>query len=81
MYGKGQKANDEWLMAKDERDLRDAWWERGTGFGITYDDWHLKLRLDHILVSKHFIIQRVEVPRYGLSDHYPVVGDVVLLAD
>ena len=62
-------------------ELRDAWWERGTGFGITYDDWHLKLRLDHILVSKHFDIQRVEVPRYGLSDHYPVVGDVVLLAD
>lgn len=81
MYGKGQKANDEWLMVKEERDLRDAWWERGTGFGITYDDWHLKLRLDHILVSKHFDIQRVEVPRYGLSDHYPEVGDVVLLAD
>lgn len=89
MYGKGQKANDEMLMPKGEApkakdisyDLRDAWWERGTGFGITYDDWHLKLRLDHILVSKHFDIQRVEVPRYGLSDHYPVVGDVVLLAD
>lgn len=69
------------LNAIQGDDLKDAWWERGNGFGITYDEWHLKLRLDHILVSNQLDVQRVEVPKYGLSDHYPVVGDVVLRVD
>lgn len=83
MYGKGQKANDEWLMAKGEPqkakdksyELRDAWWERGTGSGITYDEWHLKLRLDHILYDSHFDCIDIVVPKYQLSDHYPIVAD------
>lgn len=64
------------LAAVGREELRDAWWERGNRFGITYDEWHLKLRLDHILVSRHFGVQRVVVPRHGLSDHYPVVVDM-----
>lgn len=56
-------------------ELRDAWWERGTGFGITYDEWHLKLRLDHILYDSHFDCIDIVVPKYQLSDHYPIVAD------
>lgn len=56
-------------------DLSDAWWERGNGFGFTYDEWHLKLRLDHILYDSHFDCIDIVVPKYQLSDHYPIVAD------
>jgi len=61
---------------KPQEELYDAWWERGNGLGFTYDAWRLKLRLDHILVSKHFEVESVNVPHYGLSDHYPLVADI-----
>ena len=58
---------------------KDAWWEGGFGFGITYDDWHLKLRLDHILYSHHFRLENVYVVKSKFSDHRPLVADFTLL--
>lgn len=55
--------------------LKDAWWEGGFGFGKTYDAWHLRLRLDHILYSPHFELQGVHVEKSELSDHYPLIAD------
>ena len=54
---------------------KDAWWEGGFGFGITYDAWHLKLRLDHILYSHHFELQKVYVEKTNFSDHRPLLSD------
>ena len=58
---------------------KDAWWERGNGFGITYDGWHLKLRLDHILYSHHFKLENVYVEKSKFSDHRPLIADFTLL--
>lgn len=58
-------------------DLQDAWWNGGCGFGWTYDAYHLKLRLDHVLYSKDFELVNVSVPHVKFSDHYPVVADFV----
>ena len=58
---------------------KDAWWEGGFGFGITYDEWHLKLRIDHILYSHHFKLENVYVEKSKFSDHRPLVADFTLL--
>lgn len=58
---------------------KDAWWEGGFGLGITYDGWHLKLRLDHILYSHHFKLENVYVEKSKFSDHRPLVADFTLL--
>ena len=57
---------------------KDAWWEGGNGFGITYDGWHLKLRLDHILYSHHFKLENVYVEKSKFSDHRPLIADFTL---
>ena len=53
----------------------DAWWRRGVGYGATFDAWHLKLRIDHILYDHHFEIQNVSVGQSGFSDHKSLVAD------
>ena len=58
---------------------KDAWWEGGFGFGITYDDWHLKLRLDHILYSHHFRLENVNVEKSKYSDHRPLIADFQII--
>lgn len=64
---------------EEHRDrLRDVWWECGQGFGFTFVDQHLWLRLDHILYSKEFKPKGVSVPRVPFSDHRPLVADFEL---
>lgn len=59
--------------------LSDAWWEGGQGFGFTYVDQHLYLRLDHILYSRDFLLQAVSVPDVPpFSDHLPLIADFLL---
>lgn len=57
---------------------KDAWWEGGLGFGVSYDEWHLKLRLDHILYSKHFQQYKIKVNKNPFSDHFPLIADFIL---
>ena len=59
-------------------DLKNVWWERGMGYGMTYDKYHLKLRIDHVLFSKEFEPVSVDVPHLRFSDHYPIVADMKL---
>lgn len=59
------------LMGKD---LKDAWWEGGNGFGWTYFGWHLRLRLDHILFSDELELVDVKVIDTDLSDHKPLMA-------
>ena len=59
-------------------DLADAWWNSGNGFGITYDAWHLKLRIDHVLYdNKYFIPLNSHVVDTDISDHKPLVTMVI----
>lgn len=54
--------------------LRDSWWEGGNGFGTTYHDGWLRLRIDHILHSDKLKLQSIKVIDTNLSDHNPVVA-------
>lgn len=59
-------------------DFKDAWWEGGNGFGFTYNGWHLRLRLDHILYSDNFELCGVKVIESDTSDHRALVADLRL---
>lgn len=59
-------------------DLTDAWLARGNGFGFTYDGWHLRLRLDHILYSPGLTPRNVIVLDTCLSDHRALIADFAL---
>lgn len=58
--------------------LKNVWWERGLGFGNTYDRFHLKIRIDHIFISNEIKAVHVDVPHLYFSDHYPIVSDLML---
>lgn len=66
------------LMGEGDNALKDAWWEGGNGFGFTYQGWHLRLRLDHILYSDGLELQNVKVIDSDLSDHRPLVADFLI---
>lgn len=59
-------------------DLTDAWLAHGNGFGITYDGWHLRLRLDHVLFSPGLDPRNIFVLDTGLSDHRALIADFAL---
>ena len=53
--------------------LKDAWWEGGSGFGVTYHAYNIFLRLDHVLYSRHFNLHHIQVlDQAKWSDHYPL---------
>lgn len=54
--------------------LRDSWWEGGNGYGCTYHNGWLRLRIDHILHSDKLELQNIKVIDTHLSDHNPVVA-------
>ena len=54
--------------------LKDSWWEGGNGYGCTYHNGWLRLRIDHILHSKELRLESVKVIETDLSDHNPVVA-------
>ena len=54
--------------------LKNAWWEGGNGYGCTFHDCWMRLRIDHILYSKELKLERVKVIDTDLSDHNPVVA-------
>lgn len=59
-------------------DLKDAWVERGNGWGNTFHDHFFLFRIDYILHSSS--IQCVEVNRdkVNYSDHYPLWAKLVI---
>lgn len=55
--------------------LKDAWWEKGSGFGFTYNQGLLHFRLDHILVSNNIDVMNVMTDsRPDYSDHIPLIA-------
>ena len=69
------------VMALMGDDLKNVWWERGFGYGMTYNKYHLKIRIDHILMSKEIEAVSVDVPHLRFSDHYPIVADLKFCDD
>ena len=52
--------------------LKDAWWQKGRGFGFTLATKGMRWRLDHILYSEGIKIDLMKVVRSKLSDHRPI---------
>lgn len=58
-----------------EAGLKDAWWKGGVGYGSTFHEGWLRLRLDHILYQDNKLdLQYVKVIDSSLSDHYAIVA-------
>lgn len=54
--------------------LKDSWWEGGNGYGCTYHEGWLRLRIDHILHSEGVELQNIKIIDTNLSDHNPIVA-------
>lgn len=58
-----------------EAGLKDAWWKGGFGYGSTFHDRWLRLRLDHILYQDNKLdLEYVKVIDSNLSDHNALVA-------
>jgi len=56
--------------------IKDAWWNRGFGFGFTYHGYGLKFRLDHVLYTPTKIeLVNINIPNLFFSDHNAIVCD------
>lgn len=59
--------------------LADAWWKGGFGYGTTYHDHGLRLRLDHILYDEdRLTLTDVKVIDTDASDHNALVGGFMI---
>ena len=65
------------LRRLESAGLNDAWWKGGLGYGSTYSEDLLKLRIDHILYDKKKLkLQFVDaIGYYKYSDHIAVLAD------
>lgn len=58
--------------------LKNAFRERGVGFGRTYNGNFPNYQIDYIMTSPQFDVLNYQVIEKKLSDHYPVRSDLVL---
>lgn len=56
--------------------LKDAFLEKGFGFGRTYDSLSPTLRIDVLLTSPSIETKQYYCPRLHLSDHLPIITDI-----
>ena len=55
--------------------MKNAWWEGGFGYGATYHEGWLKLRIDHIYYNDKLSLKGVNVVNTDLSDHNILIAD------
>ncbi|MGV3763221.1 endonuclease/exonuclease/phosphatase family protein [Parapedobacter sp.] len=58
--------------------LRNAFREKGRGWGVTYNGDFPNFQIDYILASKAFDVRYYQIVKEKLSDHYPVWADLQL---
>lgn len=56
------------------QNMKDAWWNGGVGFGNTFHDGLLQLRIDHIFYDENFEVCDIDVKHTDYSDHDALVG-------
>jgi endonuclease/exonuclease/phosphatase family metal-dependent hydrolase len=61
-------------------DLNDAFSVAGTGLGITKHNGWIGVRIDHVLSSQEWHVDRVRVGSDTYSDHRPLIVDLTLVA-
>ena len=63
------------LRTIEKAGMRDAWWEKGFGYGTTYRDHGLRLRLDYILYEDTSLtLTEVKTIKDNLSDHNAITA-------
>lgn len=55
--------------------MKNAWWEGGFGYGATYHEGWLRLRIDHIYYNERLCLKNVKVVNTDLSDHNILIAD------
>ena len=56
--------------------LKNAWWEKGRGFGFTYHGHHfMNFRIDHILHTEDIKVKSIKKIDQHYSDHDPVIAN------
>ena len=55
--------------------MKNAWWEGGLGYGATYHEGWLRLRIDHIYYNDKLSLKGVKVVSTDLSDHNILMAD------
>jgi len=63
------------------KDLKDAFVERGKGYGNTYNGKLPAMRIDYILSDTLFKIHQFEIGKINMSDHYPIISTLSLSSD
>jgi endonuclease/exonuclease/phosphatase family metal-dependent hydrolase len=58
--------------------LKNAFREKGSGFGQTYNGNFPNYQIDYIMASPQFNVASYQIIEKKLSDHYPVRSDLVL---
>ena len=67
------------IRTLESKGLEDAWWKGGFGYGSTFRQSFLNLRLDHILYSPNSLkLLNVKTIDTGLSDHKCLVAEFEL---
>lgn len=58
--------------------MMNAWWEGGLGYGATYHEGWLRLRIDHIYYNEKLKLKDVKVVKTDLSDHNILIADFTI---
>ena len=67
-----------WVYAHLSRGLHDAFGRAGSGWGATFPARIPLIRIDFILASKEWEVRRAHTSSTVVSDHVPVVAELVL---
>ncbi|HLT41610.1 MAG TPA: endonuclease/exonuclease/phosphatase family protein [Sphingobacteriaceae bacterium] len=63
---------------KIARDMNNAFAEKGSGWGVTYNGDFPNFQIDYILASKEFKVKTFGIRPERISDHYPIWSDLEL---
>jgi endonuclease/exonuclease/phosphatase family metal-dependent hydrolase len=58
--------------------LKNAFREKGSGMGRTYNGSFPNYQIDYIMAGKQFDVLNYNIIEKKLSDHYPVCSDLLL---
>lgn len=60
------------------RDMKNAFQEKGRGWGVTHFEMLPILQIDYIFCDPDFSVNNYQIVKRKLSDHYPVFADLTL---
>lgn len=65
-----------YAVSEVSKGMRNAFREKGRGWGVTYNGDFPNFQIDYILTSPAFDVRHYQIVKARLSDHYPVWADL-----